>query len=111
MCWRDSTLWILRRNIDVRAALNVATRFCGTHELAGSPAVVVLARFPALVVLVRLPLSKFRRNSARFEETPRSRRYSIFHRLGVTSCSQRSGESPQFAEEAFWERTTPEVIA
>ena len=77
---------------DVRAAHSLVTRFRVAYELG-------------------LPLSNLPRNSARFEETPCSRCYSIFHRLGATPCSQRSGEGPQFADEAFWERTTPEVTA
>ena len=76
--------------IDVRAAINVATRFRGCPD-----------KIPRSRGCCEVAALEFREKPTRFEETPRSRRYSIFHRLGVTSWSQRSGQSPQFADVAF----------
>ena len=91
--------------IDVRAALNFVTRFRGAYGLAGEPAVVVLARLPAPIVLVRLAWETLRglKRLLAPAVTP------SFIVLG-NSLLSTFWQNPQFAEEDFWECTTPEVI-
>lgn len=56
---------------------------------------------------MRLPLS---RNSPRFAETPRSRRYTMFNRRGATSCSQRSGKSPRVSSPMRYFASAPKLL-